>query len=162
VTGVDIAPTMVRLARRFNRFGPRCRYLVNRRPHLGCLDGEAFDLVYTNITLQHMEPRLSLGYVREFLRLLAPGGVAVFQLPADGGAGAVHAVAAAPTTRERLEARVLGRAVAEQAVMEMYPVPQAVVTEILHANGARLVDVGEDGEGGEGFRSCRYTVVLAH
>src|SRR5262249_5547329 len=41
----------------------------------------AFDLVYSNVVLQHMEPEYSARYIHEFTRILAPGGVAVFQLP---------------------------------------------------------------------------------
>jgi SAM-dependent methyltransferase len=39
---------------------------------------ESFAFVYSNIVLQHMPRRLAVGYLREFVRVLEPGGVLVF------------------------------------------------------------------------------------
>jgi SAM-dependent methyltransferase len=38
-------------------------------------------LIYTSVVLQHMEPQLSIRYLREFARVLRPGGILVFQIP---------------------------------------------------------------------------------
>jgi hypothetical protein len=81
VDGVDIAPSMIAQARRLSRDRPGCVYRVNDRPDLAIFPDGCFDLVYSVYVLQHMEPRYSRRYVGEFVRLLAPGGVAVFQLP---------------------------------------------------------------------------------
>ncbi len=81
--GVDIAPSMIRLARRYNRFGERARYHLNERPDLSLFADDTFDLVYSNLVLQHMNPRYSAAYIREFMRILKPGGIAVFQLPGE-------------------------------------------------------------------------------
>ena len=41
-----------------------------------------FDLAYTRIVLQHVAGRdLARSYIREFVRVLAPGGIAMFQVP---------------------------------------------------------------------------------
>jgi SAM-dependent methyltransferase len=79
--GVDIAPSMVERANEFNRFGERCRYHVNERDDLAIFADGTFDLIYSGIVLQHIAPEFSTRYVQEFIRVLAPGGVAVFQLP---------------------------------------------------------------------------------
>jgi SAM-dependent methyltransferase len=42
-----------------------------------------FDFIYTNIVLQHMRPEYSKAYLKEFLRVLSPGGLLVFQLPTE-------------------------------------------------------------------------------
>jgi ubiquinone/menaquinone biosynthesis C-methylase UbiE len=83
VVGVDIAPSMIDLARRHNRFGQRCQYYVNARSDLQLFPDANFDFVLSVIVLQHVEPPYSRGYVREFLRVLRPGGVAVFQAPSS-------------------------------------------------------------------------------
>ena len=161
VTGIDISPTMLRLARRYNRHGARCRYVVNRRQHLAVLGDERFDLILTNIVLQHMQPELALGYIREFLWFLAPGGVAVFQLPYESLIPTTT-VAETPLPSRRLidgALRLLGRPASPNAVMELYVVPREVVIEIVQANGGRVVDVMEDGAAGGGHRSARYCVV---
>jgi SAM-dependent methyltransferase len=79
--GVDIAPSMIELAREINRFGDRCRYHVNDRDDLALFDDATFDFVYSDIVLQHIAPEYSARYVSEFTRILAPGGAVVFQLP---------------------------------------------------------------------------------
>jgi SAM-dependent methyltransferase len=81
--GVDIAQSMIDRARSFNRFGDRCRYHVSTSDDLGLFSDACFDLVYTNAVLQHMEPGYALKYVAEFVRLLARGGVAVFEAPSS-------------------------------------------------------------------------------
>jgi SAM-dependent methyltransferase len=81
VTGVDIAPHMVELAARYNRHGDRCRFTVLERDDLRMFPDASFDLVYTAHVLQHMEQRYAASYVREFLRVMRPGAVAVVELP---------------------------------------------------------------------------------
>lgn len=83
VVGVDIAASMVAQARAYNRHGDRVSYEVNERSDLSLFEDQSFDLVFTLIVLQHMEPRYSREYMREFCRLLRPGGLAIFQLPAE-------------------------------------------------------------------------------
>jgi SAM-dependent methyltransferase len=81
VDGVDISETMIGLARKLNRLPEKVRYHVNAESHLKiCLD-DSFDLIYTSIVLQHVPPELSLIYLEEFLRVLRPGGLLIFQLP---------------------------------------------------------------------------------
>lgn len=77
--GVDISEEMVRLARTMNE-GRNCSFEVNVREDLATLDSGSFDFVYTALVLQHM-PRAELirSYVGEFLRVLKPGGLVVFQ-----------------------------------------------------------------------------------
>ena len=79
--GVDIAPSMIEQANTLNQFRDSCRYHVNDRDDLALFDDGIFDLVYSDIVLQHIEPEFSAAYVREFTRVLAPGGVLVFQVP---------------------------------------------------------------------------------
>lgn len=81
VDGVDIAPSMVETATGLNRHGPRCRYHLNMAGDLALFGDGTFDFVYSVIVLQHVEPALSERYMAEFVRVLRPGGVAIFQVP---------------------------------------------------------------------------------
>ena len=83
VVGVDVSPTMIRLAEQLNRRPDRASYLLNDRPDLSCLPSRSLDFLYSDIVLQHIPPQQSRVYVAEFLRLLRPGGIAVFQLTAE-------------------------------------------------------------------------------
>jgi hypothetical protein len=81
--GVDIAPSMIELARGYNKHDGRCEYFLNNDDDLRGFGGDSFDLVYSNIVLQHMQPKYGSSYIREFIRVLRPGGLVVFQVP-DG------------------------------------------------------------------------------
>ena len=80
--GVDISPIMVRRARDLNSDKTNCDFLENPHPDLRDFPDNHFDFVYTSNVLQHLVHRESiLNYVSEFIRVLAPEGLAVFQLP---------------------------------------------------------------------------------
>ena len=81
VVGVDISPTMIRLAERLNRGPGKVRYVLGTGEDLREFTSNTFDFLYSDIVLQHLPPESSQRYISEFLRVLAPGGVAVFQLP---------------------------------------------------------------------------------
>jgi SAM-dependent methyltransferase len=83
VYGVDIAPTMVALAKKYNHHGDKCKYYLNERDDLKVFPDDTFDLIYSNLTLQHMEKQYFLRYIQELLRILVQGGLLVFQLPSE-------------------------------------------------------------------------------
>jgi SAM-dependent methyltransferase len=80
--GVDLSARMVELARELNADRANCRFLVNAAPDLRLLESHTFDLVVSVLVLQHARSgRAALRYVAEFLRVVRPGGLVVFQLP---------------------------------------------------------------------------------
>ena len=87
VVGVDVAPSMIEQARQHNRHGTRCAFLLHQSDDLGLFGEGDFSFVYSNIVLQHIRPRYTRRYVREFLRVLSADGVALFQLPSHPAAG---------------------------------------------------------------------------
>ncbi len=105
--GVDIAASMIAEARRINRHGERVQYHVNDAPDLGMFPSDSFDFVLSFIVLQHMEPRYAKRYIAEFVRVLRPGGLAVFQIPARPSAPTPKAL---PDDAFRASIEILGRA----------------------------------------------------
>jgi len=79
--GVDISENMIKKADEFNKYGKKCRYIVNTADNLKMFPDNYFDFVYSNITLQHISPPYSFNYIKEFLRVIKPGGVILFQVP---------------------------------------------------------------------------------
>lgn len=80
--GVDISATMIDHARRINAELNNCSFVHNPQPDLSILADASFDLVYTNLVLQHLPNRdAAERYVRELVRVLRPGGLLVFQIP---------------------------------------------------------------------------------
>ena len=173
--GVDIAPSMIELANRYSRDPERCRYFLNTRPDLRLFEDESFDFVYSNITLQHVEPRYQGPYLAEFLRVLVPGGLLVFQLPStpsnlDVPIASGEYPAPKRRIRERAKAvtpdpvlRIYGllrrgwpmRKVA--APMEMWGMPRDQVEALLVRHGGKLLNTEPD-EWAAGWEGFRYTV----
>jgi len=161
VWGVDIAPSMIELAKRFDRHPGRCRYLVNDTADLRMFGSGTFGFIYSNIVLQHIEPRYQRGYLKELVRVLAPGGVLVFQLPtepvrprvgADGPLkGAIRSFTPDPLLRAYRRIR-WGR-----SFIEMWGMPRDDVIGLLQAEGATILDVRPDRFAGAHWAGFRYT-----
>ncbi len=81
--GVDVARPMIEAARVHCPAGVRCEFVVNRAPDLRQFADATFDVVHSCLVLQHIPPGVSLRYIAEFFRVTRPGGLVVFQLPAE-------------------------------------------------------------------------------
>lgn len=125
--GVDIAQSMIELANRYNRHPGRCRYFLNDRPDLALFGDDSFDFIYSNITLQHIEPMYHGPYITEFLRVLVRGGLLVFQLPSTERTSDQRIPAGKPARS--------GRSVKER-VKQMTPEP---VIDLYRRARARMV-----------------------
>jgi len=79
--GVDLAESMIERARELNRDGERVRFHHNDASDLRLFGDGTFDFILSLIVLQHMKPELMRGCMREFVRVLRPGGVAIFNIP---------------------------------------------------------------------------------
>jgi SAM-dependent methyltransferase len=105
--GVDISPTMIRLAGKLNRYPDRVGYVVNSREDLRVFGDHAFDFIYSDIVLQHLEPPLALRYLAEFFRVLRIGGALVFQLPSHLRPAGDQAPAIRPMPEDAYRARLI-------------------------------------------------------
>ncbi|MEP6483822.1 MAG: class I SAM-dependent methyltransferase [Rudaea sp.] len=83
VIGVDISPSMIERARSLHVDRPSMQFVENAESDLRFLDDGSVDFLYSVITLHHMPPALQRSYIAEFMRILAPSGLAVFQIAAD-------------------------------------------------------------------------------
>jgi SAM-dependent methyltransferase len=125
--GVDISAEMVRLARELNE-GRNCRFELNVRSDVGGLETDTFDFVYSALVLQHMPRReLIRTYIGEFIRVLRPGGLAVFQCLAH----------LPPPLRLQPRRRAY-------AVLHRLGLPHQVLLKRLHLVPTRLTAVTED------------------
>ena len=156
VHGVDISPAMLALAEHYNQAGERCHYHLNERADLTLFGDRSFDFIYSNITLQHMQPRYSKAYMAEFVRVLAPGGVLIFQAP-DRAKRWRHRLLqpVKPTSIFRTYQKLR---YGDKPVMDMYGVPRSEVVRLLAAHGGRVVDVQPDTSADALWYSYRYCV----
>ncbi|MBD0371191.1 MAG: class I SAM-dependent methyltransferase [Pyrinomonadaceae bacterium] len=172
--GVDIARSMIQLAKKLNRHGRRCRYFLNERDDLRLFKSATFDFVCSLITLQHMKPAYSKNYILELLRTLAPGGLLFFQLPSRHKTNPAlqpdeNEEATPSSSKERRKALGLYERALElyrdkvsakefEPVMEMYAVPRDEVLKLIQDNGGKVINVQDDFSCGPDWVSFRYFI----
>jgi SAM-dependent methyltransferase len=159
--GVDIAPTMIELARAYNRFGNRAQYLLNQNTHLRVFPDAHFDFVYSVIVLQHVLPSHAKGYIAEFLRVTRPGGMVVFQIPSARKA-ASGSLARSIYYRVAAEIFVPLKhllVMRKHPFQEMRGVFIGDVIRLLDRNGGLVREVRYDEAAGADWYGYRYFVV---
>ena len=159
VIGVDIAASMIEVAKRLHGGTPNLDFRVNTSGRLESIPSGSVDLVYTLLVLQHIRPRYIRQYLAEFVRLLTPGGVLLFQLPSDD----VLPVKVEGHPLKRLLPRPVIAAIRavrrlrEFPRMELHGLPRQQVEQLLAGLGAPVVDVVADrahSPDTPGFRYC--------
>jgi 2-polyprenyl-3-methyl-5-hydroxy-6-metoxy-1,4-benzoquinol methylase len=146
VTGLDISETMVQRARELNAGIENIEFRCNDRPDLSLFADESFDLVACDIVLQHLPDREAVfGYLAEFVRVLNPDGLLVFQLPTS--------LPLAVRIQPRRSAYRLMRRVGLPARTlywrlglhpnRMLAVPSAQVISWMESRGAKVLDVAD-------------------
>lgn len=156
VVGVDIAKSMVQRARECNVQGNRVRYVANSADDLKILDDDSFDFVYSNITLQHIPPGPAKKYIGEFLRVLRPGGLAIYQVPSGKPYQPGSLADWIYTVRRRHLHRIWKMARGLPPV-EIHYIARAQVEQIVRQNGGRIVhvvDLSKKRRRGRNFRYC--------
>lgn len=156
VDGVDIAPSMVARATELNREPARVSFHVNDRADLQRFADASFDLVLSLIVLQHVENRYAARYLAEFVRVLRPGGVAVFTVPdrpARTRRGLVHRVVPNPVLNHWRRRRY-----GYEGVMELHGMPRPQVELIVTGSGGSILDVRREPLLGTDWVSYRYVV----
>ena len=157
VIGVDIAESMVEKARELNRHGDRVQYRANSVDNLRMFPDSNFDFIYSTITLQHIPPNANRQYVEEFMRLLRPNGVALFQVPN----GKEYSPGSFDELLYRIRRQYLRRfwkRIRGKPAYEMHYIPRAEVERIVRQGTGTMVDVTHFGQGADGD-NYRYCVV---
>jgi SAM-dependent methyltransferase len=146
--GVDIAPSMIRRARRLNRKHPRCEFFLNGED-LSRFPDASFDFVYSNLVLQHMPPELSRRYIPELFRVTRPGGVVVFQLPSE-----FHALPPPPRTARAEPLPENGRHAEIRFASKLVRVPPASRVHLI----VRVVNVSDAFWPGAGREDGHFSI----
>jgi len=160
VVGVDVSEEMVHLARGLNEGVEGLEFMVNRGETLGAFPSDEFDLVQSQLVLQHLPGEDAiLGYVGEMLRVLRPGGLLFFQVPVGEerrrrfqGRRRLYAV----LRRMGVPARVLYGRLGLNPVRMTSVVAERVERRV--ADGGGQVIHAEPTPVGEGYRSTAYWV----
>lgn len=156
VVGVDVSPPMLDTARRLDRSGGRCTFLLSEHPDLRVVADGSVDLLVTERVLQHLPRPVLEGYLAEFVRVLRPGGVAVLHCPTRPlwtSRGVVWRFAPLPVVRW-LQRRVLGY----PAPMRMTGLPPGRLARLVGAAGAEVLDSVAVDEPQTHWAARRYVV----
>jgi ubiquinone/menaquinone biosynthesis C-methylase UbiE len=155
VHGVDIAPTMIALANKYNHQVDKCQYHLIEKDDLTLFPDDTFDLIYSNLTLQHMEKKYCMSYMREFLRVLARGGLVIFQLPSEMTSPLLQF--ANSILRGPVRALYTGiRYGIFLPRLEMHGLKRNDTVKFLESIGARVIDIKQDYSAGKGWVGYRY------
>lgn len=159
VYGVDISTSMIDLAHEYNRYGSKCKYFLNETDNLNLFKDNYFNLIYSNITLQHMEPIYSQKYIKEFLRVLSPQGLLIFQLPSELRNPNELLV------RQKLKQITppswlnLYRKIRYKAFTEMYGIKQEQVIKLIQEfDNVEIVDIKPNQSAGNRWFSFQYWI----
>jgi SAM-dependent methyltransferase len=149
VTAVDVSTAMLEEARRLNPDTPNVRFVHNPRADLSIIPTGSVDLVYSRLVLQHIPPDLALGYVAEFVRVLAEGGVAMFQVPVVRPPSPTYRRTVSRVKRAFVHGHQMGIYVTPLAVrdalrrgghgMAMYGVPPAAIRDAVCQGGGSVL-----------------------
>jgi ubiquinone/menaquinone biosynthesis C-methylase UbiE len=154
VTGVDIAASMIELAEKYNQYEKRCKYFLNTTSDLSLFPDDEFDFIYSYITLQHMKNEYSRGYLKEFLRILKPKGLIIFQCTSKENK--------LPFSRLiKKSLAPLKRKILNKPIMEMYGFEKSALIKFLEDNGAKILLVNQDLSAGQEWVSFHYYVIKA-
>jgi ubiquinone/menaquinone biosynthesis C-methylase UbiE len=157
VVGVDISDTMLAEARSVNARFSNVHFVRNNGNALPGIADRTVDFIYSNIVLQHSPKEVQQSLIKEFCRILRPGGVLVFQTPSSQNfmtiKGALHFL---------LGNRILniGRTLkyGKTRVMEMHTLPKRDVLKTLNEEGMLVLNVERYDTSGRAFVSYIYYV----
>jgi ubiquinone/menaquinone biosynthesis C-methylase UbiE len=134
--GIDISQHMIQEANALNRYA-HCQYITSSDPVIPCTDA-SFTFIYSNIVLQHMSQRFAVGYLKEFIRVLAPGGVLVFGVQDSFPIRDIPSLITWLRQTARIRTRIK-EALGGPGEMQMHCLSETTIRRAL--NPAKIVDV---------------------
>jgi len=150
VIGVDISFPMINLACKHNKFGNKCKYIVNTKDNLELFSSNTFDFILTLIVLQHIPPKIARNYICEFMRILNKDGILVFQLP--------YAYKKPINSLTKALCKKILNITSIIPVMEINCINKAEVVRLIEESGGKIINIIEDTRPEPDFRSYIYLV----
>lgn len=167
--GVDIAPGMIARAKKLNQ-KQNCSFALNTTADLAMFPSNSFSFIYSRLTFQHMRPEYTKLYLSEFMRVLEPGGVALFVQPAKRPisydaireAGVKEAIKMLiPSSLQNLIRNAIGE-LKRKPVMELHGIDKNTMIKWLDVHNSQLVNIDEFGKLGADWICYRYCIKKPH
>lgn len=155
--GVDISFKMVELARNTNHSIQGLSFVQNDKIPFEQFDSDRFDFILSYITLQHNDPEISAQLLSELCRVLASGGLLVFQLPSEPDNSWIGMLIRLPrpilNTLRWFRQLLFGQG---RYIMEMHGIKKERVIDLLENCGMTVLDVSQCSFVGKGWRDFKY------
>jgi len=155
VLGVDISDAMLSEARSANAGFDNIQFLRNDGGSLPFVADGTIDLVYSNIALQHSPRKNQRILIKEFCRILRPGGALIFQTPSHPNLGTVNGF-----LHFLLGNRILNIARrikhGKTRIMEMHTIRKDEVLKLLTEEGMAILEAERYDPAGTAFINYRY------
>ncbi|WP_445361656.1 class I SAM-dependent methyltransferase [Microbulbifer sp. EKSA005] len=155
VVGIDISSSMIAEAKVQHRNYLNIQFIYNTACDLSVISDCSIDFLYSNIVLQHMPPKQQISFIKEFCRVLRPGGVLVFQTPSKHDltvpVGWVHFLVS-----NRILNIIRRVKYGRNGVMEVHVLAKQRILGVLNDHGLSVKKVEKYDSSGKGFRSYRY------
>ncbi len=135
VIGCDVSQPMLKKAKELNYDLKNANFYLNTKPDLSDFESNSFDFIYSSLVLMHLSPRLSLNYIKEFIRLLSPNGITVFQIPNRYPKLINWIPIPYFIRRKRFEMRF-----GIKSYIELHYIPKRKIVDIIRSNNARLIE----------------------
>ena len=143
VVGVDISPKMLELAEMHNAQRPPITFVHGNEANIPLATSSA-DFIHSIIALQHIPQVLQRLYLREFTRLVRPGGCLYFQIPSH------------PIYVKETSFRMMFDTPSGPSAIDIHTFPRADVEALLMAGGCELLQAFDDESCGPGIKSYFY------
>jgi ubiquinone/menaquinone biosynthesis C-methylase UbiE len=157
--GVDISLRMLQIANQNNKNKGRCIYILNCAPDLKIFKDEIFDFIYSNIVFQHLPPRLTFGYIKEFLRTVKKNGIIIFQITTDiiGFTNRVRRLAnyIVPLPIRHMYKNFRYKT---WGIKDMYCIKEEVLNDFIISNKGKIIDIVDDYSSMPRYRGRRYCI----
>lgn len=155
VVGVDISHKMVQLAASYNS-KKNCTYKINEEVEFRDFAPDSFDLIYSNIVLQHNKPEAVFCYLSEFMRILKKDGLLIFQMP-DRMVNPFNDILRNNIISQRLLYKLyLFIKFGSYPQMEMYSIRKENIIKHFESLGAEVVLIQTNGNSGPRWISHSY------
>ncbi|HCK40287.1 MAG TPA: hypothetical protein DHW22_01500 [Planctomycetaceae bacterium] len=137
VIGVDISSTMIENANKLRRCD-NCQFVVNKQEDLSLFRDEHFSFIYSDITIQHIPSPASENYIRDFVRILKPGGLALFLVP-DGPSHLQGSLPARVDKFYREQFKPFYKRIRGKHEVQIHRLAQQRIAQLVSESGGRLL-----------------------
>jgi ubiquinone/menaquinone biosynthesis C-methylase UbiE len=136
VYGLDISPSMIALANDHNANPAKCHFRLHCDHQLRIFADDFFDLILGINVFRYISPALSEAYLREFIRILKPGGLLYFETSEAAGFRRIF-----PDSLLRIYRKFRHWQNSARRLQDRYHFPQHKVEAIISEAGAQVLRI---------------------